>query len=108
MIKFYNFGWSDGIIDYLIQKAATEIESNAADFYYELINKGIEEEVISSTCDTKFLSYFLDNQIIILQYTFACEYYKERLKISVGDPLKSKDELIKYTLNTILTVCSNQ
>ena len=43
-------------------------------------------------------AFFFDNLMIMLHFSYACDYYKDRFRIYCGDDATEKDALIKEQL----------
>lgn len=71
---------------------AKEIEERSARLYAELFKKGQKQGVIKTTVDPGMNAFFFDSMLITLQFSYCCDYYKERLKIFCGDDILDDDE----------------
>ena len=78
----------------LISKIVSEIESVSAELYSSFLEKAQKEKLIREDIDVKLFAFFLDNLFVSLQFSYACEYYKERLKIFAGEGILEKDDLV--------------
>ena len=78
----------------LISKIVSEIESVSAELYSSFLEKAQKEKLIREDIDVKLFAFFLDNLFVSLQFSYACEYYKERLKIFAGEDVFEKDDLV--------------
>ncbi len=78
----------------LISKIVSEIESVSAELYSAFLEKAQKEKLIREDIDVKLFAFFLDNLFVSLQFSYACEYYKERLKIFAGEDVFEKDDLV--------------
>ena len=78
----------------LISKIVSEIESVSAELYSAFLEKAQKEKLIREDIDVKLFAFFLDNLFVSLQFSYACEYYKERLKIFAGEDIFEKDDLV--------------
>ncbi len=65
-------------------KLSFKLESITANLYCEAIEKARKDGIITSDMDKKILSFCLDNLIIMFQFSFASDYYKERMKVFLG------------------------
>ena len=73
---------------------ATEIESLTARTYAEFIAKGIESKDIRDDIDPRLFAFFFDNLLIMLQFSYCCDYHKERLKVYCGADILEDDEKV--------------
>jgi len=73
---------------------ARRIEGNTSQIYTALVEKAQAEGLIKYQGSPKMFSFFFDSLLIMLQFSFSCEYYKERIKIFCGeDVFDNKEEL---------------
>ncbi|MNB86209.1 Fatty acid metabolism regulator protein [compost metagenome] len=92
----------------IMNQAAQKIETIAADFYLSLIEQGQAENVIPKGVDPKMVSYHLDNQIIMMQFSYSCGYYQERFRVYMGDDIFEQDDMVvKQVMKFLLAaLCS--
>ena len=91
----YNEITSGSCNKYAIQ-LANEIEGRTGLLYAELLRKAQEEGSVKTKGDPRMFAFFFDNLLMMLQFSFSCDYYKERLKIFCGEEcLENKEELAK-------------
>lgn len=64
---------------------AREIETQTAAVYTELLNNARQAGTVDPELDPKLFAFFLDNLFMMLQFSFSCDYYRERLKIFCGE-----------------------
>ena len=48
--------------------------------------------------NVEYLAFFFDNLLTTLQFSYACPYYKERLKIYCGEEELKDDEQMRKNL----------
>ena len=65
-----------------------------------IIAKAQEQGRISKDADSKALALFFDNLLMMLQFSFSCEYYKERMKIFCGESA-DKEDIAEYMITFI-------
>ncbi len=82
----------------LVWKIVSDMESATAGMYIQFIKKAQEEGRIRTDVNANLFAFFLDNLFILVQFSYACEYYKERLKIYVGADVFDNDELVSRQL----------
>lgn len=81
---------------------ASEMEGVSAGIYSTLIAQAQKEGDIRSDCDPKMFAFFLDNLLTLLQFSYTCEYYRERFKIFAGvDILDDDEKVVKQLLKFI-------
>ncbi|MFZ5642691.1 MAG: TetR/AcrR family transcriptional regulator [Bacillota bacterium] len=78
----------------LVWKIASDMENVSAGLYASFIKEAQEAGIVREDIDPRYFAFFLDNLFILLQFSYACEYYKERLKIFVGTDVFNNDELV--------------
>lgn len=82
---------------------AREIESKTSTVYITAIAQAFANGDVRQDLDPRLFAFFLDNLLTTLQFSFTCEYYRERLKIYTGvdtDTLND-DEIVKQLLKFI-------
>ena len=79
---------------------AKEIETRSAQVYSRLIAKAQAQGRISKDADSGVLAFFFDNMLMMLQFSFSCEYYRERMKIFCGESA-DKEDIAEYMITFI-------
>ena len=79
---------------------AKEIETRSAQVYSRLIAKAQAQGRISKDADSGVLAFFFDNLLMMLQFSFSCEYYRERMKIFCGESA-DKEDIAEYMITFI-------
>lgn len=82
---------------------AREIEEQTSRIYITSIAQALASGDVRQDLDPRLFAFFLDNLLTTLQFSFSCEYYRERLKIYTGvdtDTLND-DEIVKQLLKFI-------
>lgn len=80
-------------------KLSNKMESITAKFYGEILSKAKSKGIISKDINEQVVSFCIDNLIIMYQFSFTSDYYKERLRIFLGEDTMSDNEAV---LNVIL------
>lgn len=83
LIKLYNVFSSESDAE-RAAFIAEKIEGITAGAYNELIAQAQQRGEVRSDIDPGILAYLLDNQLLIMQFSFACSYYKKRFSLFVG------------------------
>ena len=73
---------------------AKEIETRTAFVYEQLIEKAKQSGELNSDIDSRMLAFFFDNLLMRLQFSYSCDYYKERMKIFCGEDVLDNDKKI--------------
>lgn len=78
----------------LVWKIVSDMENATAGLYTSYIKEAQEAGIIRKDINPNYFAFFLDNLFIQLQFSYACEYYKERMKIFIGEEVFEDDELV--------------
>lgn len=71
---------------------AREIEGRTAGVYSRLIDNARRAGAVDPELDPKTFAFFLDNLLMMLQFSYSCDYYRERMKIFCGDGIVDDTE----------------
>lgn len=82
---------------------AKEIESYSARIYRELFAKGQAAGLIGSDVDSSLNAFYFDNLIMTLQFSYSCDYYRERMKIFCGDAIFDNDEAVIKSFTSFMS-----
>jgi len=93
IIQVYLNLTSEGL-SHLSQKLSQKIENIGAWFYRQQLEKAKAEGVVDPDLDVNVTSLCIDNIILLLQFSYTSEYYKERLKTFIGEVALNDDERI--------------
>ncbi len=91
LIKLYNEFTSEGNSD-LAKKIAFDIESITSAAYKKAIVEGQVSGDIRTDIDPGMAAFLVDNLLMNIQFSYACDYYCERYKIYSGNDIFQKDE----------------
>lgn len=78
----------------LVWKIASHMEGVTAQLYASFIAEAQRDGLVRTDINPKLFAFFLDNLFMQLQFSYSCEYYKERLKMFVGEDVFEQDELV--------------
>lgn len=84
---------SEGLA-HLSRKLSGKMETISSRLYKEMLTQAKDDGLVDSGVDTDVTAFFLDNLILLLQYSYTSEYFKERMKIFVGPDALESDERI--------------
>ena len=87
-VKIYIDCTTQGLAQ-LAARLSRSIESIAADAYRRLLREAQARGEIDPGLDTSVAAFCLDNLLLMLQYSFGCGYYRERLALFAGRPALS-------------------
>ena len=96
--KLYNAFASDNDME-RANILAQRIEWVGAKAYYDMISQAQKSGEIRSDIDPSLLAFMLDNQLMTTQFSFACEYYRKRFSMYLGEADSSDEE---YVINSIM------
>lgn len=88
----YNEITSGGCRQYA-EDFAREIETRTSQAYRRIIANSQKTGQISSEIDPGILAFFFDSLLIMLQFSYSCSYYRQRMKIYCGDDAADEDKL---------------
>lgn len=74
---------------------AEEIEGISALVYTDLLRKAKEEGRCRKDLIPAMAAFFIDNLFMMLQFSYSCDYYKERLKLYLGNEGIDNDEAME-------------
>ena len=88
------------------KELANEIEGVSAKVYKGLFEKAQKEEKWIKNADPAYFAFFFDSILMMVQFSYGCDYYHERLKLYCGEDAfenneKMADQLTKFLLNAM-------
>ena len=84
---------SEGLA-HLSRKLSGKMETVSARFYATLIRQATDDRAIDSRLNPRVAALCIDNLILMLQYSYTSDYFKERMKIFIGADALDDDEAI--------------
>ncbi len=93
LIKLYCSLTTSGNSEFL-NGLSQRIEAVSASIYTQTIAIAQETGEVRKDVNPAFFAYLLDNVFMMLQFSTACPYYKERFFIYTGKQAEESDELI--------------
>ena len=91
LIKLYNEFTSESNSE-LAKKIAADMESITSQAYKQAIIGGQVAGEIRTDIDPGMAAFLVDNMLMNIQFSYACDYYSERYKIYAGEDIFLKDE----------------
>jgi AcrR family transcriptional regulator len=82
----------------LVWEMVSDMEGVTAELYASFVEEAKEQGMVRADVDARLFAYFLDNLFVLLQFSYSCEYYKERLKMFVGEDVFDRDDLVAEQL----------
>ena len=76
-------------------RSAELIESGTARIYGEFIKRASESGEIRSDMDPSAFAFLIDDLLMMLHFSYACDYYKDRFRIYFGEDALEKDEIVR-------------
>lgn len=94
-------------LSHLARRISLKMESLTAAIYHRLIDEAKTAGLVAKNLDSRALSFFLDNLVMMVQFSYSSDYYRERLKVYAGensynDPASLRAELMKFIRNGLL------
>ena len=98
-IRMYNRLASDGAPGSAF--LAEKIEGITARLYTGFIERARRDGNVRQDMDPKLFAFFFDNLLMMLQFSYSCDYYRERFRIYCGEDVLEQDihvrkELLKF------------
>ena len=93
LIKLYNEFTGENDPE-LAKKIARSMETVTAAAYKKAIVEGQVNGEIRTDIDPGMAAYLVDNILINVQFSYACDYYSERYRIYAGEDVFEKDEFV--------------
>jgi len=72
----------------------SKMEGVTAELYASYIREAQVNGRVRPDIDPRYFAFFLDNLFVQLQFAYACDYHKNRLKMFVGEDALDNDELM--------------
>lgn len=93
----------------MMKEAVLEVEGLTAKMYSSLIEKAQLELEARTDCDPEMFAFLIDNLFMMLQFSYACDYYRERFKLYAGADIFEKDDfVVDQTLKFIKAAFNNK
>ena len=83
-------------------QSAELIESATARLYEGFIKEASDAGTIRKDIDPAAFAFFFDNLMMMLHFSYACDYYKDRFRIYCGDDAPDRDAFIKEQLMKVI------
>lgn len=100
VINLYNELTTEGNTS-LANKLSHQLETVSADCYRKLIEEAQEKGEIDQTINARIFAFSLDNLFLTLQFSYATEYYKNRMKIYIGENFEDDEAILEQTMKFI-------
>ena len=73
---------------------AEKIEGISYEAYAGFLRRAKEEGDIRADLDERLFAFFFDSLLLTLQFSYTCDYYRERMKVYCGDDIFEDDETV--------------
>ncbi len=93
MINLYNEITTEGNRE-LVKKLSYEMESVSAKCYALLLEEAAATGLVADDINLKLFAFLMDSLFMTLQFSYASEYYQERMKVFIDDTILERDELV--------------
>lgn len=77
---------------------AREIEGITARVYEAMLFDAQRAGHVRADMNPRLFAFFFDNLLMMLQFSYTCEYYRERFRIYCGEETLANDELVAAEL----------
>ncbi|MBR1985665.1 MAG: TetR/AcrR family transcriptional regulator [Mogibacterium sp.] len=76
-------------------QSAELIESGTAKIYSDFIKRAAESGEIRDDIDPAAFAFLIDDLLMMLHFSYACDYYIDRFRIYFGEDALDKDEAVR-------------
>ncbi len=73
---------------------AEEIEGISSEVYNRFIMEAKADGDVREDIDPRMFAFFFDNLLLMTQFSYSCDYYRERFKIFCGEDILEDDEKV--------------
>lgn len=84
-------------------KIAHAIEGPSAALYSRLLEEAQDAGIVRDDLDPKLFAFFFDNLMMMLHFSYACDYYKDRFREYCGEETPVNDEKVREQLMKFIT-----
>jgi hypothetical protein len=70
--------------------------------YATLLGQAKADGIVTSTADAKVLAFCLDNLFLTLQFSLSTEYWRDRMKVYLGDDITEREEHLKSQISIVI------
>ena len=76
----------------MAKKLSSQFEADMLNFLLMLIDKAKARGELSAQLDARMLAFCIDNLLIMFQFSFSSDYYRERMRLFLGEERLADDE----------------
>jgi TetR/AcrR family transcriptional regulator len=73
---------------------AKEIEGISSKVYTKFITDAEKDGDIRNDINPRLFAFFFDNMLMMMQFSYSCDYYHEQFKIYCSEEAANDDELV--------------
>ena len=73
---------------------SSQIEGVTSNLYAAYLEHAKQNNIIRKDIDSRYFAFFIDNLFMMLQFSYSCEYYKDRMKIYTYRGVFEDDEAL--------------
>ena len=77
---------------------AKEIEGCTSEVYVRFIAQAQQRGVVRGDLDPGLFAFFFDSLLTVMQFSYSCPYYTERMKLYAGEDVLDRDEYVAAQL----------
>lgn len=81
---------------------ARRVESITARLYSDIIDRAQRSGEVRGDLDPRLFAFFFDNLLMMMQFSYCCPYYQERMRIFCGEDVFESDERVTEQLLMLL------
>ncbi len=101
VIQIYLDSTTEGLSE-LSAELSRKIESISANYYRSLIAAAKENGMVTADVDDGIIAFFMDNIFIMIQYAYASSYFKERMRVYMGEDVVADDARVIEGMMTLV------
>lgn len=77
-----------------ISEVAYRMEALSAKIYTQSIKQAQQTGDVRGDINPEFFAFLIDNIFMMLQFSYSCDYYKERLELYCGEDIAAEDDFV--------------
>lgn len=78
---------------------SSQIEGVTSNLYAAYLEYAKNNNLVRQDIDSRYFAFFIDNLFMMIQFSYSCEYYKNRMKIyTYKDVFKNDDKLLEQMM----------
>ncbi len=80
------------------ERLVEEIEGLTAKLYTGFMETAKRDGTARPDMDAGLFAFFFDNLLMMLQFSYTCDYYRERFRLYCGEDMMGQDEYVREEL----------